>query len=254
MKSIAALVAELVAAPRPVLCLDTCIFLDIITAGNRSLTDLIEVNRRLSEILVATPDRIQLVVTSLVLREWIQRRDEVRDEATKWLVNTDKQILEIHSTWERLDRPLTTPRPTYYDPDLVDRLTSLAESLLRGSAVLREDTACIMQALQRVKRKRRPSHNNQIKDSIHLETYMELSRGLRDASYGQPVIFASTNTSDFWQDKNTPERPHPELTRELSAANLVFFGRLPLALRHLGLLGPASAPAPPAASPPAGLP
>jgi hypothetical protein len=252
MKSIAALVAELVAAPRPVLCLDTCIFLDVITTGNRSLTDLIEVNRRLSDILVTTPDRIQLVVTSLVLREWIQRKDEVRDEATKWLASTDRQILEIHRAWERLGRPLATPRPAYHDPDLVNRLTSLAESLLRGSAVLQEDMTCIMRALQRVKRKMRPSHNKQIKDSIHLETYMELSRRLRDAAYGQPVVFASTNSSDFWEDKNTPERPHTELADDLSAADLIFFGRLPLALRHLGLLGAATAPTPPPASPPGG--
>jgi hypothetical protein len=248
MKTIAALVDELVSAPRPVLCLDTCIFLDIITTGNRSLTDLIEVNRRLSDILVTTPDQIQLVVTSLVLREWHQRKDEVRDEARKWLINTDKHILEIHRAWERLGRPLANTRPTYDDLDLVNRLTSLAQSLLRGSAVLREDMGCIMRALQRVKRKVRPSHNKQIKDSIHLENYMEMSRRLRDANYGQPVVFVSTNSSDFWEDKNTAERPHAELADDLSAANLIFFGRLPLALRHLGFLGPAataSAAAPP---------
>ena len=85
-------------------------------------------------------------------------------------------------------------------------------------------------------------NNKQIKDSIHLETYLELSRKVRDAGYGQPVIFASTNSSDFWEDKNTPERPHAELVDELATANLVFFGRLPLALRHLGLLGPAATP------------
>ncbi len=169
MKSIEALVAELVAAPRPVLCLDTCIFLDVITTGNRGLTDLIEVHRRLSEIVLTTPDRVQLVVTSLVLREWIQRKGEVRDEATKWLTNTDRQILEIHGAWERLGRPLASPRPTYHDPDLVNRLTSLAESLLRGSTVLQENMACVMRALQRVKRRMRPSHNNHIKDSIHFQ-------------------------------------------------------------------------------------
>ncbi len=250
MKSIAALVAELAAAPRPVLCLDTCVFLDIITTGNRGLTDLVEVNRRLSDILVTTPDRIQLVVTSLVLREWVQRRDDVRDEVTKWLAYTDRQIFEIHRAWERLGRPLATPRFTYHDPDLVNRLTTLAESLLRSSAVLHEDTTCVMRALQRVKWKNRPSHNKQIKDSIHLETYLELSRKVRDAGYGQPVIFASTNSSDFWEDKNTPERPHAELVDDLATADVVFFGRLPLALRHLGLLGPAATPfAPPAGGP-----
>jgi hypothetical protein len=248
MKSIAALVAELVAAPRPVLCLDTCLFLDIITAVNRRQTDLIEVNRRLSDIITA-PDRVQLVVTSLVLREWVQRRDEVRDEAARWLASTDGQILEIHRAWERLGRPLAAPRPTYHDPGLVDELTALAESLFRGAAVLREDAACITRALQRVKRKKRPSHQRQIKDSIHLEAFLELSRQLRGEGYGQPVVFVSTNSSDFWEDKNTPERVHAELVDDLAAADLIFFGRLAIALRHLGLFGPIAGPAAPAGGP-----
>jgi hypothetical protein len=244
MKSIADAVADLIGAPRPVLCLDTCLFLDIITTGNRGQTDLIEVNRRLSEIIVTAPDRVQLVVTSLVLREWVQRRSEIRDEATQWLAETDRRIQEIHRAWERLGQPLPAHALAYNDPRLVDELTSLAESLIRASTVLKEDRACVMRALRRVKHKKRPSHKREIKDSIHFEHYLELSRGLRGAGYGQPVVFVSTNSSDFWEDKNTPEHPHPELSEDLTAAGLRFFGRLPLALRHLGILGGAAPPPP----------
>jgi PIN domain len=253
MKSIAELVADLLGDPRPVLCLDTCVFLDVITTGNRGLSDLITVNRRLAEVIATTPERVQLVVTSLVLREWKQRRDEVRAEATKWLQNLDRQIVEVHRAWERLGHPLNAPVRTYYDINLVNELTILAESLLRSSAVLKEDTDCVMRALQRVKWKKRPSHNKEIKDSIHLENYLELSRQLLAGGLGHPVLFTSTNSSDFWQDKNTPGHPHAELAGDLSAAHLQFFGRLPLALIHLGILAqpaPAAA-APPAAAPPA---
>src|SRR5262249_31998108 len=88
----------------------------------------------------------------------------------------------------------------------------------------------------RVKLKKRPSHKKEIKDSIHLEHYLELARQLRDSGYAQPTIFVSTNSSDFWQDKNTPSQAHPHLRAELTAANLRFFGRLDFALRLLGLL------------------
>jgi hypothetical protein len=174
-----------------------------------------------------------------VAREWFQRKDDVRKEATKWLVNTDRQIQGIHEAWVRLGQPLTQQVPTYNDPKLVDDLTSLAESFMRGAMVLKEDQVCVMRAVQRVKRKKRPSHTNEIKDSIHFEHYLELSRKLHDSAYGQPVIFVSSNSSDFWADKNKPNQPHPELTHDLTAANLMFFGRLALALTHLGILGAA---------------
>jgi len=236
MKSIAALVEDLLADPRPVLCLDTCNFLDVITTGNRGLTDLITVNRKLAEIVVTAPERVQLVVTSLAIREWHQRRDGVREEATKWLKTLDRQIVEVHKAWERLGQPLPTAARAYYDEALVNQLTTLAESLIRGSAVLMENTDCVMRAVHRVKLKKRPSHNKEIKDSIHLEHYLELSRQLHAGNLGRPVLFTSTNSSDFWQDKNTPEHPHVELADDFGAAHLHFFGRLPLALSHLGLI------------------
>jgi len=55
--------------PRPVLALDTCVPLDVIRAGTRGQTDRIAECRRLSEIVVTAPERVQLVVTSLVLLE-----------------------------------------------------------------------------------------------------------------------------------------------------------------------------------------
>lgn len=237
MKSIPALVAELADSPRPVLCLDTCVLLDIVRACNRGDGNLIEVSRRLSDIVITAPNALQIVVTSLVMREWRQNREQVLKEAADWLEDTDKRILGIHRAWEKLGRPLQTLRPTYNQPDLVEGLKRLAESLLRSSVALREDSACVARALQRVKRKTRPSHNRQIKDSINFETYLEFSRSLKAEAFSPPVLFVNTNSSDFWEDKGKLQ-PHAELIDDLTAADLCFFGKLPPALGHLGLLGP----------------
>ena len=45
-----------------------------------------------------------------------------------------------------------------------------------------------MRAIDRVKQKRRPSHKKEIKDSIHLEHYLEISRQLHAAGYTQPAL------------------------------------------------------------------
>src|SRR5271157_3698808 len=146
MTSIADAVVALAANPRPVLALDTCVPLDVIRAGMRSQTDLIEGCRRPSEIVVTDPDRVQLVVTSLVVIEWGQNKDQVRQEMTVWIIETDRRILEIHRTWDRVGSPLLTQAPTYLDPQLIDSLTSWGESLIQGAVILDEDSGCVMRA------------------------------------------------------------------------------------------------------------
>lgn len=243
MMSIADATASLAGDPRPVLALDTCVPLDIIRAGIRGQTDRIGECRRLSEIVVTTPASVQLVVTSLVVLEWSQNKGEVGEEVTQWLAETDRRILEIHKSWDGVGSPLPVVAPTYVDPGLIAALTSLGESLILGAVVLEEDNTCVMRALERVKQKQRPSHKKEIKDSIHLEHYLELSRQLHAPGYAHPTIFVSSNSSDFWADKNTPSQPHGDLRADLTAANLTFYGRLDFALRHLGIIPVVAPPA-----------
>jgi hypothetical protein len=243
MTSFADAVSELVGNPRPVLALDTCVLLDVIRAGMRAQTDVIAQSRKLSEIVITDPTRVQLVVTSLVVLEWGQNKDQVGQELTTWLAETDKRLIDIHKTWDRVGIPKLTQAPTYLEPLLVEALTSLGESLIQSAIVLDEDHNCVIRALDRVKQKRRPSHKREIKDSIHLEHYLELARQLNAVGFAQPVIFVSTNGADFWADTNTPQSPHVELRVDLKAAALLFYGRLDYALRHLQII-PGNPPAP----------
>jgi PIN domain len=236
MTSIADSASELVRNPRPVLALDTCVLLDVIRAGMRAQTDVIDQSRRLSEMVITDPNRVQLVVTSLVVIEWNQNKDQVREEMTTWLADTDRRIIDIHKTWDRVGIPKLTQAPTYLEPTLVDALTSLSESLIQSALVLDENHNCVTRALDRVKQKRRPSHRKEIKDSIHLEHYQELARQLSATGFAQPVIFVSTNGADFWTDTNTPQFPHVDLRAELRAAALIFYGKLEYALRHLQII------------------
>ncbi|MGO9597298.1 MAG: PIN domain-containing protein [Isosphaeraceae bacterium] len=236
MTSIDDAVTILVGNPRPVLALDTCVLLDVLRAGMREQTDVIAQSWRLSEIVINDPNLVQLVMTSLVVLEWEQNKDQVRQEMRNWLAETDKRLIEIHKTWDRVGKPKLTPAPTYLEQPLIDALTLLGESLIQIAIILDEDNDCVMRALDRVKQKRRPSHRNEIKDSIHLEHYQELARRLNAAGFAQPVIFVSTNKADFWADTNTPEYPHVDLRADMKAVDMLFYGRLAYALRHLHVI------------------
>ena len=243
MMSIADVVSGLLGNPRPVIALDTCVLLDVIRAGMRSQMDVIAQTRALSEKVTLDPNRVQLVVTSLVVLEWNQNKDQVREEMTTWLAETDKRINDIHNTWDRVGTPKLTLAPTYLEPALVDALTSLGESLIQSAIVIDEDQSCLMRAINRVKQKQRPSHKREIKDSIHLEHYQELARQLNSAGFAHPVIFVSTNGADFWPDTNTPQYAHVDLRADLKAVSLIFYGKLEYALRHLQII-PGNPPAP----------
>ncbi len=73
-----------------------------------------------------------------------------------------------------------------------------------------------------------------VKDSIHLEHYLELCRQLRASGFSGRCVFVSANKADFWEAKNKADI-HPELDPQLSAVGLEFFGTLEAALGSLGI-------------------
>ena len=68
-------------------------------------------------------------------------------------------------------------------PDVVRGLVALALGVLDQAMILEKDESCVERALGRVMDRKRPSHKNYIKDSIHWEHYLELSRRLVAADH-----------------------------------------------------------------------
>ena len=114
---------------------------------------------------------------------------------------------------------------------LVNELTALAQAVMAQAAVLDSDPVCVQRALDRVLAKRRPSHDGQVKDSIHLEHYLELSRLLQAGGFTERRVFVSGNRSDFW-DGPLP-RIHASIGPDLAVVGLEFFGDLRSAVGSL---------------------
>lgn len=236
--SIAHLVADLSANPRPVLCLDTCDFLDVVRqfaeADKEANLYAAQAFRRALDALTSDPGRFQVVVTYLVVHEWSQNLDEARTKVDSHLVETARRVDRIAEACS-LGRVSNPPAILSMSKlNLATALAALAEDLLNRSIVLGKDAACIERALDRVMDRRRPSHKREIKDSIHWEHYLELSRRLALAGHAEGRFFVSGNKADFWVNPGRPAL-HPDLEREADAAGLRFFGRLDLALRELGV-------------------
>jgi hypothetical protein len=234
MTSIAAAVADLVSNQRPVLLLDTCDFLDVVRGVAEGHLFHARSFRRVLGVLGLAPNRFQVVITWLVRHEWNQNLDDAHRMVEKHLRDVDERIDEITEACGLGGVPFAYSGPRYSDLPVLQGLVDLAERVMNQAVVLEREVPCVERALSRVLDKRRPSHKKEIKDSIHWEHYLELSRKLGGAGHALPRIFVSANKTDFWFNKDTPVL-HPDLKDEADASGLLFFGKLDDALRLLGI-------------------
>ena len=231
MPTLAATAADLLANPRPVLCLDTCELLMAVQCLPQRRAAHVEALARIHTFLSAKPGRLQVVITSLVPHEWGQNIAEVQQKAGQFLVQADEDSTLVHGAWFHLGRPLSSAPSVHAAATLVNELTALAQALLAQACILDRDPLCVERALARVFAKRRPSHDGRVKDSIHLEHFLELSRLLNAGGFTERRVFVSGNRSDFW-DGPLP-RIHATIAPDLAAVGLEFFGDLRSAVGSL---------------------
>jgi hypothetical protein len=234
MPPIAALVAELLARPRPVVCLDTCDLLDIVQCVAEGKARRLEHVRRILDTLPLRPDDVKFVISYLVPVEWAQNKQAVLTEVEAKTRKVDEAIAEVHLAWQYAGSPLTSPPPSYAASGLPAALSALADRILAWASVLDRDDACVLRAVERVHNKSRPSHSGMLKDSIHLEHYLELCRQLRDSGFPSRRVFVSANKSDFCVAKDK-SAVHPDLAPQLTAVGLEYFVTLEAALGWLGI-------------------
>jgi hypothetical protein len=234
MPAIAAVVANLLARPRPILCLDTCDLLDIIQCVAEGKARRLEHVRRLIDTLALRPERVQLVVSYLVPIEWAQNHATVLADVEHKTRRVDEDLAEIHRAWQHVGSPLPGPSPSYAGAGLPAALAAQASTVLGWAIVLDRDDTCVGRALDRVQSKVRPSHAGMVKDSIHLEHYLELCRQLHAPGFPERRVLVSANKADFWEAKHKADI-HPDLEPQLTAVGLEFFGTLEAALGSLGI-------------------
>jgi hypothetical protein len=91
MPPIATVVTALTAAPKPVICLDTCDILEVVQCldwdkpGTPRSVACIKPVRRLLNTLAVDPDRVLVVITELVHIEWNQNIAGIRKKADEFL-------------------------------------------------------------------------------------------------------------------------------------------------------------------------
>lgn len=170
------------------------------------------------------------MVPELVPGEFADHADRIVADFDRWFRSHD-----TNTEWLSCVAPVvgvTLPLLDFVHPlGIAAGCRKLADELLAVAAVLGRDQVCLDRAVSRLLRKRRPSHTNQIKDSMNLKQTLELSRRLRAAPLGSDCVYVSSDANDF----AAPESPkiHSDLVDEFSDAGLSYFPSLSAAVGSL---------------------
>jgi hypothetical protein len=235
---IPAAVARILAQPAPVLIIDTCNFLDLFRRdGARPQPRVPWEEIRIASILLNKvtdqPGSVHLVVPELVPGEFADHADRIEREFDDWLGAHDRNQLWLAKATPWVGTALPSPFEVY-PFGLQAAFRRLANDLLARALVLDRDPTSLNRAVARLIAKRRPSHKNEIKDSMNLEQSRELCSQLRNSGFTHSVAFISSNTNDY-AAATSSSHLHVDLQPEFTAVSLEYFPSLRAALGALGL-------------------
>jgi hypothetical protein len=150
MITLAQAVADLIAAPRPILFLDTCTLLDIVRASLRDLTAAVRAGVELQALVAA--GTVWLFVQDIVPGEWADNLPVARRDG-------EAGVRAFTATWQLaadLGQP-TPPLPVLPPGTLIDELEQLSRDLLMAADTLDRDHAGMPWVIDRVAAKQKPS-------------------------------------------------------------------------------------------------
>jgi hypothetical protein len=204
--------ADLVAAPRPVIFIDTCTLLDIMRAPLRDLT--LTVRAAVDLRALAAAGTVRLFVQDIVPGEWADNLPAARRDG-------EAGVRAFTATWQiaaDLGQP-APPLPVLPPGTLIDELEQLSHDLLMAANELEREYGGMSWAIDQVAAKRKPSSaKGTVKDCHILGHALRLSTLLAAAAYPNSRVLVSSNRSDFAAPNATVF--HPDIVPHAAAAGL----------------------------------
>ena len=229
MITLAQAVADLLAAPRPILFLDTCTLLDIVRAPLRNL--ILAVRAGVELRALAATGTVRLFVQDIVPGEWTDNLPAARRDG-------EAGVRAFTATWQiaaDLAQP-APPLPVLPPGTLIDELEQLSRDLLTAASELGRDHAGMSWVIDRVAAKQKPSSaKGAVKDCHILGHSLQLSALLAAAGYPNSRVLVSSNRSDFAAPNATVF--HQDIAADAAAAGLLYAVSLEAAVTDLRAAG-----------------
>jgi hypothetical protein len=229
MITLARAAADLIAAPRPILFLDTCALLDIVRAPLRDLAATVRAGVELRTLGAA--GTVRLFIQDIVPREWADNLPAARRDG-------EAGVRAYTATWQ-IAADLGQPAPALpvlLPTTLIDELEQLSRGLLMAADILDRDHAGMSWAIDRVAAKQKPSSaKGTVKDGHILGHALRLSTLLAGSGYTNSRVLVSSNQSDFAATNAIVF--HQDIDPHAAAAGLRYASSLEAAVDNLRAAG-----------------
>jgi len=231
--SVELIVAALTGTPKPVVCLDTCVYLDFF---DHALESYIQDAFLKLEGFVDRGD-INLVSPSVVVEEYDRNVKNSLDRLRGSVKRIIEQTNSIRSLFFALGA--ADPQeslPSYMDESgclrLLGDLQERVRRMLKGSHVFEVPVACEPSAFNRMKFNIRPAQRGKdsLGDCLITEGLLELVRRLRVGGFAAPVLFVSSNVKDY---ADVRDRLHPDLEPDFADLSIDYYRHISRALAQI---------------------
>lgn len=223
--------ADLLAAPVPVLPLDTASIADVVRQPMRARVPVqaISACATLSRKATAMPRQVCVIAAEPVVDEWLRVRDSEQGRAEDAVSELERSLRAWRAAFEQVF-PVVAP-DSAVDRRLfsfVPQLTRLAQELIESALVLRLDVDSVMRARNRSKALLAPASKGkrETEDCVIIEQYFAFCREARAIGFRERIVFVTSNTTDYGE----PAQPKPPLDAEFRAVGLTLAHNLAHAL------------------------
>ena len=196
--------AQLSTIDIPVLCLDTCILLDMLRDPTRENVRVHEHNSSLVLLMAAQSGAaFKVCVADLVKKEFLDNVIEIEKDARKRVKAFQDQVEKLNSLVSLHGTP--QPIDLQHWNGHEKRCRSLADQWMQAGMIVKKSEVTLANAFHRVTQARTPARRGKqsMKDCVILETYLEHIQSLRSAGRTAPAVFVSSNIRDYASEDKT---------------------------------------------------
>ncbi|MCP2221701.1 PIN domain-containing protein [Bradyrhizobium elkanii] len=217
-----------------VLCLDTCIILDIMrdpTRDNASPNDRAAALSLLSD--METGARLVVLLAEQVSIEFGEHLGPVEEDAKRAIVRLRDRLVRLDAINTALGGQGAVDI-SHYD-DFVPRSKCVVERIVAAATAVPQSDEITARAFRRMNEARTPATKGKqsMKDCAVIETYLDAVGELRRAGLTSPVVFASSNIKDYAGESGSALRT--DLAAEFTALGMEYAPNLSAAKHFLGL-------------------
>jgi len=227
-------IQKLVETQSSIICVDTCIILDIFRDPTRQTVRAHEARAVLSLLEELSKKKsLASLIAEQVIFEFNENFSAVKDEADRALIKFKEQSIRIGE----IAAIYGPPNNLCFDhlTDHVTRTRSIANQWIANSTFVKQPPEAPTRALLRVNQAISPARKGKdsMKDCVVIETYLDIIKTLRNAGLKSRVIFVSSNTKDYEGENGSSLKL--DLAKEFDPLNIEYAPNLAAAKHFISV-------------------